>query len=262
MNYQQACEKLTGRCVRVRKLKNNTYLERLDNESIAVRLHSTNVLVYKADGSVIIDSGGWRTVTTKGRMNEYLPYGFRISQTRGQWYLGNYTQKNRELCLFEDGLIVRPNGTFEGGTPISDAEKLLRDRRKVQAYAKRFIEAMRAGKVQAPSAGDCFYCQMRVESPEKDKGKTLGEAFRDRSHIELHIEESYFVPSLLWRAIETFPSSQAMKWAIGELWGAARTPEGELLEKIDKGWASHDFVWDGIRKNLSRYILRQIGQAS
>lgn len=58
------------------KLENNTYLTRRPHNDggfiYTVRLHSTDVLEQWPDGSVAVTSGGWRTVTTKARINEYL----------------------------------------------------------------------------------------------------------------------------------------------------------------------------------------------
>ena len=95
--------------------KNNTSIRRgTDNEgraTLTVRLHSTDVVTLTTLArslAVKLDSGGWRTVTTKARINqgasEYrLP--FRVQQDRGQWYVtyrpgdaGAFTVE------FEDGL--------------------------------------------------------------------------------------------------------------------------------------------------------------
>jgi hypothetical protein len=66
-----------------RKLENNTYAELLPDESIGIRLHNTHVVTAYPDDSVKIDFGGWHTVTTRARMNQYLPSGWGI-----------YTEKN------------------------------------------------------------------------------------------------------------------------------------------------------------------------
>lgn len=78
---------------RRRKLANNTYLERIDDPnggrpSYAVRLHRTNVVTYHPDGSIVLDSGGWQTVTTKARMNAHTPPAVSVWQDRHEWYVG------------------------------------------------------------------------------------------------------------------------------------------------------------------------------
>ena len=83
MNYETFAAKLTGRNSQSRKLANNTTLLRVDPSTIAVKLHSTNVITFHADGRIVFDSGGWKTSTTKERMNSYGPA--RVSQDKGMW---------------------------------------------------------------------------------------------------------------------------------------------------------------------------------
>jgi hypothetical protein len=83
MTYASACDKLNGRDSR--KVGNNTYLERINSETVAVRLHRTHVVTIHADGSYTLNSGGWRTVTTKSRINDYAPA--RVTQRAGEWFV-------------------------------------------------------------------------------------------------------------------------------------------------------------------------------
>jgi hypothetical protein len=83
MTYANACDKLNGRDSR--KVGNNTYLERINSQTVAVRLHSTHVVTFYADGSYTLNSGGWRTVTTKSRINDYAPV--RVTQRSGEWFV-------------------------------------------------------------------------------------------------------------------------------------------------------------------------------
>lgn len=84
MNYWKADSKLQGRCHEQRKVANNTILARR-GEDIALRLHSTDILLFRRDGSVVYNSGGWRTSTTKSRMNDFGTG--RIHQHKFTWYV-------------------------------------------------------------------------------------------------------------------------------------------------------------------------------
>jgi hypothetical protein len=66
-----------------KKLENNTYLERYSDDEFGVVLHSTTVVRIFRDGSYILDSGGWHTVTTRDRINRYAPHG--VSQCKYVW---------------------------------------------------------------------------------------------------------------------------------------------------------------------------------
>lgn len=253
MTYLHAADRLGNR--QSRKLGNNTYLKRRSDTAIAVMLHATDVLTFNADGSTVLDSGGWQTVTTKARINEYGPGG-GICQQNGQWY---YCPSgwNGPRYKFADGMTIASDGTVTGADLFKpEVQKAaLKLRRQAQAYAGKFLRALAAGKVPAPSGGDCWFCALR----EVNTGKPWGECNHDTSHILEHLREQYFVPSLLARAIETFPVSQVAKWFLAERWGAQPTDASQLTAEI----GSFDTIAiEQLQKSLSRYIIRQLGQAA
>lgn len=84
-SYAEADTRLGTR--QARKIANNTTLER-HGECIALRLHSTVIVSWTPDDVVMLNSGGYRTVTTKARMNAALRgtrYG--VHQVNYQWKL-------------------------------------------------------------------------------------------------------------------------------------------------------------------------------
>jgi hypothetical protein len=91
LTYQEAKAILDKSRNGQKKLENNTYMMFLPGGplDIAVRLHSTNVVTLHADGTYTLDSGGWRTVTTKDRINKYAPLdpSRHVYQLKGQWYI-------------------------------------------------------------------------------------------------------------------------------------------------------------------------------
>lgn len=84
------------------KLANNTYLSRIpDTDTLAVILHGTAVVHMHPDGTYTLNSGGYRTSTTKDRINTYGPCHV-ITQTKGKWYVGPFP--------FSDGMRVDSAG--------------------------------------------------------------------------------------------------------------------------------------------------------
>jgi hypothetical protein len=81
MTFERA-EKLIGSRAS-KKLENNTYLEWVGHDTLGVRLHNTVVVEIHRNGRYTLNSGGWRTVTTKDRLNKYSPAS--VWQTRGRW---------------------------------------------------------------------------------------------------------------------------------------------------------------------------------
>ena len=72
-----------------------------------IRYHSTEVVRFNAD-EIVLDSGGWQTVTTKLRMNQasnMFHLGFRVSQRQHEWFVDYYAQ-GRLTFTFRDGMIL------------------------------------------------------------------------------------------------------------------------------------------------------------
>lgn len=94
------------------KIYNNTYLKEIPPARFGdydepgfyrIVLHSTPILTYHQDGRIVLNSGGHRTVTTKARLNTYLPDGFYVFQKGHAWYL--HTPNDGEV-FFEDLMTI------------------------------------------------------------------------------------------------------------------------------------------------------------
>jgi len=246
MNYESAAAKLTGRNAKSRNLANNTKLIRKDEHTIVVRLHSTDILTFHDDGRTVYDSGGWKTVTTKARMNEFGPG--TISQSKGLWSIavrgtrwpdGLGSTRPSDWVPYADGI------TWDGKKWTGAGRETPKSVAKLTAKIKKFTEAYMAafaqGKVPAPGPGDCFICQF-------SKGD---KAFMGHDHLTLHMAEKYFVPSLLARAIERFPVAPAAMWYVSDKW--AGTSNGEFA----RGYGE-----PALKKSLYRYMKEQLGVAA
>lgn len=234
MNYTKLNESLSGRCATRRKLGNNTFAERRDTGAIAIRLHSTDVLTFKADGSIVFNTGGWKTLTTKDRLNEYGPV--RIWQNKGQWYFTH----NGKPYVFADGLTITADGQVIGAATESSQEEQKQLRKRIAKYAKLCADKT---PMQPPSAGDCWYCALRAQN-----GETWGEGSKDTSHLESHMKEGYVVPSLVNRALEF----------------SGYNPQRQIIHAIAFGQAGEagsmaDIAKDAVKKSVRKYMLRQFG---
>lgn len=196
MNYWKAETLLAHGRGGQKKVGNNTYLHRTAEDTIALRLHATDVVLFHRDGSYTLNSGGWRTYTTKARINEFGPGN--LYQTRGVWYLG--AGGNR--YVFEDGIKVSADGAPLDATPdVTAVDKLKRELdRKTAAYIRGFVESFKGKGLAQPGAGDCWGCyfQLSGDKPGPAHVQPLG-----LDHILQHMEEKYYVPSLVGNAIRT-----------------------------------------------------------
>lgn len=86
-----------------RKIGHNTTLERLEGGTIGVRFHDTIIVRFYASGSLDLNSGGYRTNTTKERINRYLPEGYSLYQRAKVWRIQGPDKIEQD---FNDGVMV------------------------------------------------------------------------------------------------------------------------------------------------------------
>lgn len=112
LTYSEAKDMMSRARQGRRKLANNTYLEERP-EGYAVRLHGTDVVTLRPDGSAILNSDGWRTVTTKDRMNAYGPAA--VFSKKGEWYAAARRPQGADFDAavpYRDGLVIAPDGSL------------------------------------------------------------------------------------------------------------------------------------------------------
>lgn len=235
---------------RKRKLANNTYLNPRDDGGFGIRLHSTDVVVYYPD-RIVLDSGGWKTVTTKDRINCFSP--FRVWSERGVWFVSNGRSGNP--VPFADGLTYRAEQGFDSETVGEDPKAQNKLRRQASRFSKAYMDAFVRGEVPAPSNGDCWGCLMVATDGTRPMGGS--------GHMLEHLQENYFVPSMLVNATKRFPMSQVAHWALAEAWG--QTPENEPARALFAKLSGRGFFSIGVeqlRKNLRRHVLEELGLPS
>jgi len=101
-NYRQAESILKGRDKK--KVANNTWLVRLGHDRIGLKLHTTFVVIYYLRYCTL-HTGGWKTVTTKARINDFS--SANVWQKKGDWYLSHVTEDEQYDEDFEEGMKIR-----------------------------------------------------------------------------------------------------------------------------------------------------------
>lgn len=88
--------------------KNNTTIEISGDKTIA-RLHSTAIVTLHPK-AVELNSGGWRTATTRTRMNQVSNewrLGYGVYQRKGEWFVSYRSEGRPQNALkFFDGISV------------------------------------------------------------------------------------------------------------------------------------------------------------
>ena len=85
--------------------KNNTSILST-NGLTSIILHGTEVVRYD-ERKIILNSGGWQTVTTKARMNQTSnerALGYQVYSKKGSWVV---LFKGVELAFSDDMILVR-----------------------------------------------------------------------------------------------------------------------------------------------------------
>jgi len=226
------CQSVQGKA---RKIANNTFeFVRPEDGARVIRLHRTNIIQKYRDGRVRLNTGGWQTVTTKNRFNRFAPC--TVYSNAGVWMVRYHGQE----YAYADGMLLLAGGLVMGeGVDPNETKKL---RAKVRKYAQAYAKALWAGEISAPSAGDCWYCALR----DKD-----GEPWGGRDHIIAHMDESYFVPSLLVNAVTAFGASKIMRHNIACM----------ITGKVDQVYRG-SYEVTAVAKLVRRYCYRALGLAT
>lgn len=104
--------------VQARLAARNTLDYTLSDGTRKIMLHHTNILTFHPQGGFTIDTGGWGTVTTRARLNEFLPGHWRVSTQKGVMCLNDtpfrqtvtYTGATHETVVSDiapnDGVMI------------------------------------------------------------------------------------------------------------------------------------------------------------
>lgn len=241
---------LQGRCAESRKVDNHTHLKRRGPDAIAVCLHQTDILTFNRNGSIVLNTGGWQTVTTRDRINDFLPAGYFLWIEERVAFLSSHgaSYDKDHSVPYADGMMIMPDGSTKGSATPEETKQRQILRKRILRFSAEYVKQMQADKIPAPSTGDCFYCGMSV-AEGANKGKGLGDAIHDTDHLMSHLDEGYFVPSLLVRALEYKPVSQMVRGWVGWKWKVHNT---------DCYWIESLAVRD-LRTSLKRYLFHSFG---
>lgn len=80
---------------------------RVENGTTIIRYHDTDVVKFN-DRTIQLDTGGWKTATTKLRMNQaanQFNLRYHVSQYRGEWYV-EFRNSDRIISFDDDTLLI------------------------------------------------------------------------------------------------------------------------------------------------------------
>lgn len=167
-----------------RFVANNTLRIEYTDKSVAIRLHDTDILTFK-DNQIIVNSGGWRTVTTKARINEFS--NLNLYQDHSQWFINGFP--------YYDGIIFDNDGNLVS----KEAEDRSVDIAKMKKRISRYIANINKDNLPKPNIGDCWFCLMQTEN-----GQNMGDRLKDTGHLLEHLNENYLHGSILVNSMREY----------------------------------------------------------
>lgn len=180
---------------KARIIGRNTFRYRTTTGLEVTRLHVTDIVQRHPDNRVTLDSGGWRTMTTKARMNDSLSgTGFKLGSERGIWTV----YRGSESVPFYDGMLL-PDAFKKRGEADRKAKRAARLKERIKHFVCSEIQP---GKVPVPNLGDCLICRFE-SSPVQRNGSGHMERQPERhdsEHLLSHVQERYMHGSLIVNA--------------------------------------------------------------
>jgi len=156
--YTEARETLNPRAERT--IANNTRL-RLHGSSIGLILHSTEVVTFNADGSIVLRTGGYHTTTTKDRLNRVArAHGWSVYAKAREWFISH---RSGTVFEFEDGFTIPADGP-----KVPDAREW---KDGEVGYCLGLVRARGNGSV--PRSAVESYLKVQVASATREKAHSI-----------------------------------------------------------------------------------------
>jgi len=166
-------------------IANNTLRINYNDGSSAIRFHNTDIITFRTDNKIVLNSGGYRTVTTKERINKFAPV--RLYQNKGLWYLNGES-------LFYDNCIINDKGQLL--SKELNKERIEAKVIKLKKQITKYCNLITKENLPIPSPGDCWFCSLH------DKNNVpMGEVSKDTSHLLSHLKENYLHGSIIVNAM-------------------------------------------------------------
>jgi hypothetical protein len=165
-------------CIKSKFVDCNTLKIDFENGSSSIRFHNTDIITFNPDNTIVLNSGGYRTPTTKDRINKFSPV--RLYQNKGFWYFNGGS-------LFYDNCIINNEGKLLS-KPLNN-EKTENKVKKLKKQISDYCNLITKDNLPLPEPGDCWLCLfMDKEGKETD-------------HLLTHIREKYLHGSIIVNAM-------------------------------------------------------------
>lgn len=214
---------------------NNTVKYTRPDGAIVTRLHHTDIVVQHPNGELELNTGGWKTHTTKDRLRGFA----NVYSDRGVWYVAGEP--------FFDGIRIKDGKVTNANR--KEVESTVRELVALKKRITKFVALLDTMKeLPAPNAGDCWHCSMFDR--EKPRGEIKFNSHEDThggpgdasGHLLSHIEEGYMHGSLIMNALT---------------WAGYGRPS--IVFHMDDAACKRGESPNMVKRALRRYLQRKLG---
>lgn len=216
----------------------NRFLIEYPNGDRAWRLHLSDVVLVKPDGTVILNDHGFATITTREAFGEGLAKLTNIGRRVGSGgKIANHALGYGDGAIyFEHRLVLDGDGNVldTDATPNE-----LKQRKQLKKRIGQFVQLVHdLPKLPEPSQGDCFGCQFAGDGDDNPLGT---------SHLLDHFKEGYLTGSLIIKALRATGYRDA---GISLFWhGANAEAPGSHIK-----WGNRARIAHALQKYLNRKL--------
>jgi hypothetical protein len=171
-------------------VQNNTVEIHLKDGTRIIRHFHTNIVTEKPNGNFVLNTNGWKSYTTKERLNQYAPV--RIWQEKGLWYLssGDYYDKDQTVTNFYDGIELDKDGNLISEVKTIDVKKIEKLKKRIKKFSQKVLTVE---TLPIPNMGDCLMCRRSIDDKEITDSN---------EHLWSHMVEGYLHGSLIVNAFK------------------------------------------------------------
>lgn len=94
-----------------------------------IRYHFTDIVTFHPNGAITVYTGGWNTLTTRARLNAFLPTAYRVHTDRGVIHL----RHPKGVTPFQTRIEIGPRGKIAADSTAADHDA---DRKRIDRFMR------------------------------------------------------------------------------------------------------------------------------
>jgi len=180
--------------IKTRLIALNTVQIDFEDGGYIIRFHQTNIVNKKPNGNIVLNTDGWRTLTTKERINWFLPHGIHLYQENFKWFLYIETDNGNKIQPFYDGIEITPTGEIVNPkVTIKQFKEQLKLSDQLNKLIKQYAKQITENNLEQIMQTSCPKCQtVLYYNPNKEE---------IRQHLLEHLRTNTFSTEILEQAL-------------------------------------------------------------